>query len=118
MKLPSSLKALSRNGRRFLELLLLQSPILELGTSVEHHETPYCHNSNESSSLVVVFSEDVRFSDCNGDSDNYNHSKWYELPHALLIELLAQIRPGSQPTQIVGRWLKINNEDSAWGVDC
>src|SRR5271157_913265 len=113
------LQTLPAHARRFLELLMLPSPTLEVGTPYEQKETPYCHlhEGEGHESLVVVFSYEARNSSWMGDEDNYHRSEYYELSKKLITELLTDIQPGGERMCAVG-YVKVFKEDSAFGYDC
>jgi hypothetical protein len=113
------LQTLTAHARKYLELLMLPSPTIDLGTPYERTKTPYCHlhEGEGHESLVVVFSDEARNSSWMGDEDNYHRSEYYELPIKLITELLADIEPGGQRMCAVG-YVNVFKEDSAFGYDC
>ncbi len=119
MKSNAGLESLSEYAKRFLELLMLPSPVLERDSPYERKETPYCHphQSEDQESLAVVFSEEARNSTSMGGEDNYHRSNWYNLPNKLITELLTNIRPGGRRTCAVG-WVEVFKEDHTFGYDC
>ena len=117
MKSNAGLESLSEYAKRFLELLMLPSPVLERDSPYERKETPYCHphQSEDQESLAVVFSEEARNSTSMGGEDNYHRSNWYNLPNKLITELLTNIRPGGRRTCAVG-WVEVFKEITHSGM--